>query len=59
MVLAFNGGLLILFPDYPLFSSTDDDTIRPGFGVQRGPRQPLGHGVELVAAVEAPAKLAR
>ena len=40
--------------DYPLFSSSDDEAVGLRLGVQRGPHQPLGHGVELKAAVEAP-----
>lgn len=46
-------------PDYPPFSSSDDDAVGPGLGVQRGPHQALGHGVELKATDEAPGDLKR
>ena len=45
---------LIGNPDYPKSLSSDDNPVRPGLGLQPGPHQPFGHGVELVATIEAP-----
>ena len=41
-------------PDYPFGSSGDDDSVRMGRCPGAGIGQALGHGVELVAAVEPP-----
>ena len=46
--------VLFLHPDYPKSSSSDDDPKGPRLGPQPGPYRPLGHGVELGAAVETP-----
>ena len=44
----------IIFPDYPFRSSFDDDPVRMGRRSCAGIGEPLGQGVELEAAVEAP-----
>lgn len=44
----------MLESDYPESSSSDHHPVRPRLGLQPGPHQAFGHGVELVATVEAP-----
>ena len=41
-------------PDYPCYSSGDDDPVRMGCCPRAGVGQTFGQGIELVAAVEAP-----